>query len=92
MLELKQASHDELDRLAGLYGFVRKYDLLLPERHELSVEPELPKVRANQRFRINSLGKTYINYRGARIGFKTTEVIGIGIINSKALAKLTESK
>lgn len=30
MLELKHASGDELDRLAELYGFARKYDLLLP--------------------------------------------------------------
>lgn len=92
-LELKTAqrrSDAELDRLAELYGFARKNNLLLPiTRQEL---PTRAAAVFRERFRINSSGKACTILSSKRIGFAIEESIGVGIINPRAIAKLTVSK
>lgn len=80
-IELKRASRAELDRLTEIYGLTRQNDLFI------SAQEKMVHTKAHGRFRITSGGKAHIQHR---IGFTMTEELGVGIINPRAITKLTK--
>lgn len=80
-IQIDTATGDALDRIAELYGWTRKNDLLVPTPKEAA------PAKAHDRFRITSGGKTHIQHS---IGFTMTEEISVGIINPRAITKLTK--
>jgi hypothetical protein len=62
----------------------------LPIRQEILILPADPHLSFHEHMRITSNGKAYRKRNGSKLGWIVKEVIGVAVVNSRALAKLSK--